>query len=882
MNYYPGQPFMSEQIWQGYAHVKDTTHFLFDSGHYGIKEPERVILNGSFRHWSPDVDDPHWMLHRFSSTLYILSIYNPHFYFIPPGSTFKFMINDGQWMHPRMNTANLQNGNLIFMPHVSRQSLYAEIRRDRTIWVKTTGIDRSFDPNSYELSDALGHQIPIASALPQTYEWMLLSPSEKLDIRRVYYLSIKNTYHRTLCSFDGWFRDLYSPQKLGAEIEKEGTYIRIFSPRADAVKLYLYRNHDDTNAYQELIMNQDTDGVWEAFVPENLKGVYYDFTVHGPDDPGNHFYHTTPVHISDPYARVSMDTWGKSRIWEPTVPATPLKNGRPPMEDVIAYEVHIQDFTDLLPLNDDLKGTIPAMGIPGLKNQAGEAIGFDYLVDLGINVIHLMPVQEFLHYKDEVWKPVFEHDPFMIANGVNLENYQWGYRTSHCFAIESRFRQKGTEPGAERDQFRNLVQAFHDKGIAVIIDIVPNHTAENMDTKPYFFHFNVLDKQYYYRTNNLEHLGEYGNEVKTENRPMVQRWLIDQCQAMIDEFGIDGFRIDLAGQIDKQTLITLRQKLGPDIIIYGEPWIDSFDPNFEANPSWDWYKVDSPITFFNDESRNAFKGPTSIPRDKRKDRGYAGGNTDMREMVKWSLAGSFPYEKTPLSGINYLDIHDNWTLADQFAMDNWDGRYGVDEFRFKIAVVLLYTSLGPIVINGGTEIMRSKGVAELTETIKYTADGTPLYFHGKRDTYNMRKANQFVWENVGKNIGDEGYHCNYRSMYEFWKGFNKFRLSERGRVFRQSAAVPEDYYQWIEPENRNLLGYIVDNQVMVAMNVYDHELSMEVNVPIGNWMLIGNQSGIDHIQGVKDPNKMQNISGGAIHEFRLSGAQFNIWLKLHE
>lgn len=882
MNYYQGQPFMSEQIWLGYAHINDTTHFLFDIGHYKIKEPKRVILNGSFRNWNSNIDDPNWILHRFSKTLYILSVYNRHFYYIPPGSIFKFMIDDGKWAHPRPDTPNLQDGNLIFMYDYHQPHVYAEIRRDRTIWMQLKGVDRSFSPKSYRLTNASGEEIPIASVLPQSQEWTLISPAERIDIRKVYYFSIPEHHLSTLCSFDGWFRDLYSPKKLGAEIEPDGTYFRIFAPRADTVKLYLYKEADDKEAYQTLIMNQDTDGVWEAFIPENLSGIYYDFTVHGPNDPGNHFYETTPVHISDPYARVSMDTWGKCRVWEATIPANPLKNGIPPMEDVIAYEVHIQDFTDLLPVEDSLKGTIPAMALPGLTNSIGEPIGFDYLVNLGINVVHLMPVQEFLHYPDETWRPAFEHDNFMVGNGVNMENYQWGYRTSHCFAIESRFRQRGTEPGAQRNQLRDLVQAFHDKDIAVIIDIVPNHTAENMDTEPYFFHFNVLDKQYYYRTSNLEHLGEYGNEVKTENRPMVQRWLIDQCKHMIEEFGIDGFRIDLAGQIDKQTLTALRQVLGKDIIIYGEPWIASFDPNFESNPSWDWYKEDSPITFFHDESRTAFKGPVSNPEDKDRDRGYAGGNAELRELVKWGLTCTFPYESSPLSGINYLDIHDNWALADQFAMDNWDGRFGVDEYRFKIAAVLLYTSLGPIVTHGGTEIMRSKGLAELKETIRYTTDGTAVYFHGKRDTYNMRKANQFLWETVGRSAEDEGFYCNFKHMYTFWQGLNRFRLSERGKVFRQAESVPEDYYQWIEPDNQYLLGYIVDKKVMVLINIYDHPLEITVDIPKGKWMLIGNQEGVNHEEGVEDQAEFMTLTGGKTQAFMLLGAQFKIWIKSNE
>src|SRR5690606_19240893 len=115
----------------------------------------------------------------------------------------------------------------------------------------------------------------------------------------------------------------------------------------------------------------------------------------------------------------------------------------------------------------------------------------------------------------------------------------------------SRYRRKGTEHGAQREQFRDLVQAFHDHGIAVIVDFVFNHTGENMDGRHYLFNFNGIDPLYYYRTRDLRRVGEYGNETKSENRPMVQRWIIDQCRHFIEEFGVDGFRIDLAGQTDE-------------------------------------------------------------------------------------------------------------------------------------------------------------------------------------------------------------------------------------------------------------------------------------------------------------------------------------------
>jgi len=757
-------------------------------------------------------------------------------------------------------------------------SLKAELHDCRTIWAEIKG-DRSLDKTEYRITDAEGKEVSIAVVMPHTGSWTLIKTADDMDIKRVYFLEVLPLKILAFCSFDGWFREMYSTKELGANFHDGRTTIRVFAPRADLVKVFLYKDKDDEEAYKVADMEQDKDGVWEVVIEENLHGVYYDFTVHGSRDPGNHFYESNLVHITDPYARVSDNTWGKCRIWDRTAPATPLNDGIPKMKDVIAYEVHVQDFTDQLPVDDKLKGTFEAMSIPGLKNSRGEKIGFDYLVDLGINVLHLMPVQEYLHYDDEDWKASFQDDEYMIEQGVSEENYQWGYRTSHNFAVESKYRTKGKEPGAERDEFRNLVQVCHDKGIAVIIDIVPNHTAENMDGNEWFFSFNVLDKLYYYRTKDFDHIGAYGNEVKTENRPMVQRWLIDQCKHFIEEFGIDGFRIDLAGQIDEQTLYALKEALGPEIIIYGEAWIGSNDPDYESNPDWDWYKEDSPITFFQDDSRNAFKGGVFTLEDKQKDRGWPGGNFEERGRVMKGLANKFKEDKTPISGITYLDIHDNFALADQFATDDWDGRFAVDQDEYKIAVTLLYTTLGPIVTHGGSEMMRSKGSAPLMEVEKQTNAGVKVYMHGKRDTYNHRIANQFIWENVGAEPSKENMN-DYKNMYAFWQGFNKFRLSKYGEVFRVAEAVQDGYYQWILPVEKSLLGYIVDEKVLVLLNAGHDKFEFEdIALPEGNWKLIGNNTSIDHLHGVKDKKAYMLVEGGKPVDIEMDGVSLRIWIK---
>ena len=869
------QSFTSDQISQGYAVFGDKLTFIFDEVLYDV-QPSRVFVTGEFRNWDQSLDIKDWELEK-TGQQWLLTIDNAEFSIVQANTKFKYRINTGDWLAPPASSPNNKGGDLVFMMSDKEGMLKAELKNESLIWAEIKK-NRPLNPNAYLIKDAYGNTINVSGVLPNGATSTLITPEQPLDKKRVYFLEIPSLELRTQCSFDGWFRETYSTKELGANVNGRITSIRLFAPRAEMVKVYLYKGKDDQKAYRTENLTADNQGVWEVIFSEDLHGTYYDFTVHGSDDPGNFFYETNPVHINDPYSRVSDDTWGKSRIWKKTQPATPLQNGIPKMEDVIAYEVHVQDFTDQLPVPEVHKGTFPGMITKGLRNSKGEKIGFDYLIDLGINVVHLMPVQELVHFPTDDWLASFKDDEYMIEQGVSEENYQWGYRTSFAMAVESRYRTKGTEPGTEREEFRDLVQAFHDEGIAVIIDIVPNHTAENITEKEWYFNFNGIDKQYYYRTKDFEHIGAYGNEVKTENRPMTQRWLIDQCLYFIEEFGIDGFRIDLAGQIDEQTLKILKSSIGDDKILYGEAWIGSNDPAYEENPDWDWYKQDSPITFFQDDSRNAYKGPVFELKDKLNDRGWPGGKFEERENVMKGLAAKFPDDKTPNSGISYLDIHDNFALADQFGTKGFDGRYAVDQDEYKIAVALLYTTLGPIVTHGGSEIMRSKAHAPLMEVVKETKAGHKTYMHGYRDTYNHRTANQFIWETVGQSPSTENSN-DYKNMHAYWKGMNLFRMSKYGEVFRIGEAVPDNYYQWILPDTKSMLGYAVDNKVLVLINAGQQNGTFEnLKLPPGSWKLVATIDEIDHEKGIKSSKDYGKIKGEKTINIDMDPTSLLIWV----
>jgi pullulanase/glycogen debranching enzyme len=848
--------FSADDIKQGHKQVGDSLYFVFSESLYGLNSIKNVSVTGSFRNWDQNMDNRIWMLQNVGNGIWQVGINNKEFEKVKPGSSFKFRVNDGKWLDPPTGATNTDGGNLVFMKGVQPLSLEAGIESNTSIDVWVMGLPKGHNAVTrlvdFVLTDSKGKKIPLKTITNfvaeksengnQIHHHFSITPVGTIDKRRVYYLTHTKLKLKTLLSFEPWFAKLKSDKELGANISPDGkiTYFRIFSPRATKVNLYLYKSKNDKKPYEVLGMKVDANGVWEAKILSDLEGTWYDFTVHGFKEPGNSFFESHPVHISDPYARVSDDSFGKCMVAKKTIPASPVKGGRPAMEQVMAYEVHVQDFTDLLPVPEEMKGTLPAMHKSGLKNTRGEAIGFDYLKTLGINTVHLMPVQEMLHWPKDEWEKAFANDPYMIEQGVAKENYDWGYRTSHSFAIETRYRQKNTKEGAEREQFRDLVQSFHNEGMSVIVDFVFNHTAENMDGRDYLFHFNALDKQYYYRTKNLEHIGAYGNETKSENRYMVQRWITDQCKHFIEEFGIDGFRIDLAGQTDQQTLLALKAALPKDIIIYGEPWIDSNDPAYNNNPDWHWYKEDAPICYFNDDTRNTYKGPVFELKDPAKDRGWAGGNFELINDVKKGLSCGFPTQKNINSAINYLDIHDNFALSDQFALTNWDGRFGVDEGAYKIAAALLFTTPGPLVLHGGSEFMRSKGLAPLEEIVKEIPSGK-LYFHGKRDTYNVRTANQFIWDNIGKGNSKDPVkpygNSDFKGMKDFWTNMMNFRKEVLFQLPSFQVSDKKPNIQFFNFSNPAQLAYMIDEKVLVIINA-DSKANLFSGLPMDKgWKL---------------------------------------------
>jgi len=589
----------------------------------------------------------------------------------------------------------------------------------------------------------------------------------------------KEPITRKVIPFGIFQKRFISDKPLGVNIEEGKLVFRLFAPRAIQASLLIFDTPDNRSFIKMHEMEKHEDGVWECVV-EDYGQKYYKFRVIGMKDQGEGFSSSAwdyNLLLSDLYAKANIYHDGVSIIIRDLKKAEFFKV--PNVSDLVIYELHVRDMTSMVSSKvlPSLRGKYL-----GLVETESLSTGIGHLKELGINAVELMPVQEFDNIGNE---------------------YHWGYMPSLYFAPESSY---ATSPdGKQVEEFKKLVDTFHKNGIAVIMDVVYNHTGE-----PHYFTY--YDKFYYYRVNEemaYLNFSGCGRDVKTEN-PMVRRLIIDSLKHFVINYGIDGFRFDLAELIDRETLLEIEKelkKIKPDIILILEPW--SFRGNIKGI-----FKGHS-FSLWNDDFRNRVKHfvKSGEGRDGLID--VISGSTNL-----W--AGS------PVETINYVESHDDFTLIDELSFDK--GNDGTDPSSVaikmdKICAAILFTSLGIPMIAQGQEFLRSKG--------------------GCSNSYNKGDiVNGIKWELKEKN----------KNVFEFYKNLIRLRLSEHGKCFRYTGKIDSNYILWILPQSSSGIGYIInadwrvaDVCYMVLINASKTE-KLIFNIPdlkVKSWTLIGDCDRID-------------------------------------
>ena len=504
---------------------------------------------------------------------------------------------------------------------------------------------------------------------------------------------------KTLYESQSFARNTLWHGPLGADYSLAGTRLRLWAPTAQAVTVRLYRRGDGGSSMGPLPLERNGQGVWSIWLPGDQHGRYYTFdvTVDG-----------VTRQTGDPYARAAGVNGTRSMIVDlsRTAPSGWQRDTRPVVPPCrrTVWEVSVRDFSQ-----DPASGVRPAWRGKFLAftqqgtTLRGEGIHptcLDYLKNLGVGYVQLMPIFDF--------GSVDESRPL-------LRQYNWGYDPTNYNIPEGSY---STDPHRGEVRIREckaMIAALHAAGIGVVMDVVYNHMyrTENVlnNTVPYYFFRQNPD-------GSLSNGSGCGNEFASE-RLMARRYFMDSVLYWAQEYHIDGFRFDLMGLYDVETMNALRAALdslpgGRDILLYGEPWQGGASQlhRYEANKA-NLAMLSDRIGIFCDDTRDAIKGSCFDPRDPGYVEGRPGSFWDLGAAVAaWCRSDRLP-PHAPSQMVNYVSAHDNFTLWDKLLLV----RYSRPEFaaadpaalaQNRLAAGICLTCFGTPFLQAGEEFARTK------------------------------------------------------------------------------------------------------------------------------------------------------------------------------
>ena len=541
-------------------------------------------------------------------------------------------------------------------------------------------------------------------------------------------VAMRSDYFDECWGYEGW---------LGHRLQGHINEFKVWAPTAKKVELLVYETSDNQAAvYKEFSMEKgeiyshdhakNTIGVWSVEVPEDLAGKAYQYHVHFENQ---HFL------TRDPYTIATSPDGKRSAIvaeQDKTVAGFKVCQGKEatwrldnPNQAVI-YEMHIRDISKSPSsgVAEHLRGTFLGACQSGTKNSQGDQTTFDYIRNLGINVVQLQPVSDRHKDYDE--------------NGQ--VTYNWGYDPQNYNAPETSFSSNPDDPGQAIRDLKTMIQAYHDAGISVTLDVVYNHIYSTFDSA---FQSTVPD--YYYRMNpngSFQNGTGVGSETASEHE-MFRKFMIDSLRYWVEEFNVDGFRFDLMGIHDVTTMNIIREemdKIDPRILLYGEGW----DMGTGLMPE-DKAKKDNAyqlprIGFFNDTQRDAIKGAEVYGGLKA---GYVSGQAT-EDIIAKAILGSSELGSylTPTQVLNYVEAHDNFNLHDLLVDLHPDDDEVIRTKRIELATAMNLLMQGMAFMELGQEFSRTKlvGTGEEGQVLPSDRDRA-------MNSYNAPDAvNQVNWE----------------------------------------------------------------------------------------------------------------------------------------
>ena len=476
---------------------------------------------------------------------------------------------------------------------------------------------------------------------------------------------------------------------LGAHYSLLETTFYLWAPLASHVILKYKRPQSKKWQCEEL--TRINNGAYKVTLPGNQLGLYYRFLVTNSG---------LQYEVTDPYAFASTANGKDSVVVDLEALKINMHDDKLPKlyraTDMIIYETSVRDMTNDQETNIKNKGTFAGLIEEGRLSKRKGPVGFDYLKDLGVTHIQLLPIFDF--------KTVNELDRW--------SSYNWGYDPAQYFVPEGSYARFPNRPLSRIIELKEMVAKFHSEGIRISMDVVYNHVYEYETSI-----FAKIVPSYYFRTNEDGRISKgsgVGNDLATE-RPMVQRLIIDSALHFIKHYGIDAFRVDLMGLIDQETMRKLLEearKIKPDFMIYGEGWnmMTGIDEGELTNLN-NAFELPE-FGFFNDSYRDIVKGGSFA--DNINERGYLLGAEHYRGGFKFAYLGSTQNEIFPpkfinaSQSINYVECHDNGTLIDKLIVSNGDEDLPTILRRIQMINTVVMLSFGVPFFHRGQEIGLSK------------------------------------------------------------------------------------------------------------------------------------------------------------------------------
>jgi pullulanase len=534
----------------------------------------------------------------------------------------------------------------------------------------------------------------------------------------------------------------YEGSDLGSSYRRDRTKFKLWTPVAKYIKLEL--THPD-GTVEVHPMDYDNQGVWYLRLRGNYEGYRYRYIsyVNGKEHK-----------LTDPYAISSSANAEYSYVVDTSkfykmIHQRPKFSGVP--NDAVIYESHVRDFTISDTINSKHKGLYKGYCEEGLTTKQGNKAGLDYLSELGVTHVQLLPIYDF--------GGVDELDREKL--------YNWGYNPEQYNVPEGWYATDPNDPYARINELKEMIDHLHKHNLRVVMDVVFNHV---YDVKT--FPFEKIIPGYGYRFDESGHLTNSSgcdSDLATE-RKMIRKFVIDSIMFWAKEYKIDGFRFDLMGLIDIKTMNTLRQKLDRfrnDMIVYGEGWKMPTQIGYERAAHMFNRHLLFNIGHFNDKTRETIKGATF----NMKQQGYALGSNaylkDVSNIILGSTLNKFLF-RYPSQSINYVECHDNNTFFDKakVALDNVD----IKEIkqRQKLATAMMILSQGVPFIHSGQEFYRSKD--------------------GVENSYKSPDAiNQINWDLVDENLDDIN---SIKELIRIRKKYQLFRLNVPSKIKDHVSVTP--------------------------------------------------------------------------------------------